>query len=411
MASANRLDAVVTEEPALYVATPVLKFSETDDDLPGRDGFLRALRKKADTELLPIHKEDDLLMSSHGVLQGKYRLTWDALRDISWVMIKGGLSGILWGLLNEGDKSDPDQHREAVEVASDVFNRIMMFRFKELHGRRLVVDHRNKLIEGMVSQNYSFIANADLYQRIEGLVEQSGAEVEFYEGLLAGGRIQFRYKNRSRSFALSTPLDKLEPFYGGWHFVSSEVGHACISGTHLLHRAWSKSSAMAPYKAKHKISHAVKDISDSKLFSVVKSVGKDVERVKRLKPALESLKKHRLGFDGESDLRGQHKKLAKLLRNSMRALLYRRQPPKLSSDIVDRAIFHGSYRVDVIPERGLGPPHLIDPDLLQAVTKRTAYDLFSALIVSARGLPPEAQEAVEQTAYKVLANGKKFFEE
>lgn len=393
--------ASVSRGPILAVYPEVLRYSAIDDEKSGEAQLVRKLRSQQDTKPVGIFEETDVLLDELGLVQGMYRMTTIAMAHLCRALAPG-LFPLLQNLAGMRKRRKQFSHEEySVKSAINLLNSVIRTRFDILRSKfRFILDRRNCIIEGVVGPKYHFMSNMDMYEHVRRFFEQMTNPPRFLEGVLSGRRLQLRYKNPERCFALPTPIGKLEPFYCGWHFLNSELGDCCVKGSALLFRAWTGAVSLRPYADNTKLVHVRHPNFNERIYEVFSRVHEQVVDTAKLESKLTRLSRKVLGFSEDSDLR--EKRYTELLNALKKGGLTQ----QTAEDVIEHTMTQGSYKAGRITAPfEPASRSFVSPEVLQAVSGRTSYDLYNSLCVIARKYQPESQEAIEQVAFRLL-NGK-----
>ncbi len=382
------------------VAEPrVYRFSAADDKLPGKNRLVELLLDQNDTQPVAIEKESDVLLDGKGLVQSRYRMTSPALSQLCSVLAPGLVQTVqsLAGM-RKRTKDHPSE-TYSVKRAISLLNDMIRGRFSLLErGYRFILDRRNRRIEGVVGPKYRFLSNLEMYQRADAFVGQVGSGV-FFEAALTGRRLQLRYKNVARAFALPTPTSRMEPYFGGWHFSNSELGDCCVKGSAILFRQWSGTMAIQPYDTETKLVHIQGRKFEDKLRDVFATVQTRVAKIPECELQLRRLSATPLRLGGEkTEYEQRCSEIETALKKGGTSV-------RVAGDALTRAIVHGSYRAETITVgRVMTATEVYSPHALKAIGTRTAFDVYNALGYLARQYQPDHQEAIEQIAFKLLTN-------
>lgn len=387
----------MNEEPVLAVAPRVYRYAAYGD-LPGESRLQERLSSQKDTQPVPISKPADILLDAEGLVQGDYRLTLTALTQLCSILVPG-LSNVVQSLsgLRKRVKDYPQESYSA-KRAIGLLNDMIKLRSNLLIGRyRFILDRRNRQIEGVVGPKYRFLSNSDMYRRVQVFMRNAESPASFYEAAIAGRRLQLRYKNDEQAFALSTPVSKMEPFFGGWHFSNSELGDCCVKGSSVLFRRWSNTVAMRPYDRSSKLAHIQGSQFEQKFAKVLSRIQIHVAGIAEYKTAIMQLQGTSLGLGGHKQ---DHDKRCSEIE---KALLKGGVGQRLAEDVLARAVVYGSYRAGAIEMgREANALQAWNPAVIASIESRTNYDVYNALGYFARRYKPERQEAIEEIAFKLL---------
>lgn len=365
-------------ERSLYVKPPMRRFK------PGEcsklDKYLEDLELR--TKIVPVSCVADLAMQPDGATASGNRYTAIGFTQLAYEL-SPGLSTLVPDLAGCKRKPEDELERFDLGAAISVFNSVLTLRFDLLKRQRMVCDGDRKLIDGLLGPKRQYLRNREMLQSCnDALAGHRG--IEFFAAEIMGRRLTLWYRSRDPVFTISCRGMKHQ-FYRGYYFCNSESSGTGLRGTDVYFGKYGV--ALGPFRAGTRMAHVGRTFRkrSEKLFGAV------VERelnTKKVGDYLPSLVLTSLNVVGTEEERAQQ--ITKLVHTLTRG---RKISKWVAQDVVQNALAMGA------DEQGLSPGDLLRP---QPYEKRTAYDLFCALIRRSRGLGLERRENVEHVAYELM---------
>lgn len=388
-----------SEQPVIAVEPEMCRF-RFDDPAAGEQHLARLLSRQRDTQPLPIRVPSRAQLDSLGRVCSEYRYTTVALYRLC-SLLAPGLGPLVLNLAGQSRRELNGQGETySLQRAIRILNAVINDRAGLLSGHQFILDRRTGRIEGIVGPRYHFVSNLEVYQRVSDFIRHSGISSRFHEGALVGRRLQLRYRCNLSAFSSAVRPDKLEPFYGGWHWVNSELGETSVRGSCLLYDEAGNLSALASYDRRSLVRHVARGFED-RLRDCLQHVFDRMLRVQNLREAMSRLGRTRLGWGGTQE---QHHKRYRELSTLLRKLGYVQIRDGVH-DCLDRAARRGETAVAFPRHAGRDASVPVAAEALQALRSRTAYDLYLSVLECARQFPVHYQELVEQAAYRLLVDG------
>lgn len=153
-------------------------------DPKAEEKFLNTLRQRdRHTDFVPVSTPSDLMMDRNACVHRSLKYTASALAAVCDKLLPGLFSSVsyLSGLKSDPDSYDP-QRDQTLSLAIKLFNEVARARFHRLQGYRLVVDRYDHIVDGIVSSQYAFINNLEVYEQLKPLIP----EWQFNEAVLVG---------------------------------------------------------------------------------------------------------------------------------------------------------------------------------------------------------------------------------
>lgn len=386
----------MTEPIVIAVQPTCARFSDVDA-APGLSELTEWLRSQDSTEPVEIRRPEDVFLDSTGRVQRTFQFTTVGLSQLCSSLSSGLAQYVadVAGLrMREEDKNSPKLFSSMTAIKA--INAAIRLRFRErLAGHGLIVDSRNRRVEGVVGPRYRFFSNLELVEACNEFVARLDPPAQFYEAALAGRRLLLRYRSPRRLFGLDTPHDRQEPFYRGWHFSNSEIGDCSVRTAFALVRQWSRTMSI---RHTGRVVHIKGDNFGAKLgvlFQEFRRVA-DEESTIDFAERLTTLRGEFLGLGGGIK---EHGKRLQAITTKLSRGRFSKQDTKKA---ISYALINGSYRTDRLAAgRQMS---LLDPNLFDTFRRRTAFDLYNALAFCSRKSLPDQQEIAEELAYRLLTD-------
>jgi len=361
---------------------PVDRFSFSDTQFKQLEAT--CLAQKEATEYHKITSYSSIAMSEKGFVMQRFRFTKPALRKYCQELCKK-----LYPLIITLLEDDTNQNSTALVV--DLLNRVAAARGKKLMNWSFIVDTRKMAIIGLVSPRYYSVSNTELLRHVSEYMSKDVA-LGFHDGTLHHRRMSMRFLTGKPVFTLPVRASVVEPYFAGFYFANSETGDCAIHACQTLVRGMTKGAATSMAKDDSGwLPHVKTKSFVQKLFELIDSTRIRPEKIRLVRAQLLRMKETRLGFTPENHQRLFDKFLVKLQAGGLTA--------DVARSLMTRAVVEGSYAFEK-----LRPQDAVKV----AATKRTFYDLFTAMTLESRRLPPVDREVVEGLAYRLL-DGKFLF--
>lgn len=368
----------VAGERSLYVKPPQRRFK------PGEceklDNYLDALEKR--TRIEDITKVEELAMMPDGRTAAGNRYTAIGFNQLAYEL-SPGLSTLVPDVA--GCRRKPEDELELFDLgaAISVFNSVLTLRFALLKRQRIVRDDEHMLIDGLLGPKRQYLRNREMLQAAnDALMGQR--EVQFFAAELVGRRLAIWYRSREPVFKISC-RGMSHPYYRGYYFCNSEASGTGLRGTDVYFTK--HGCAMSPFRNGTRMAHVGHNFGkrSEKLFGNVTDREPNTKKVQAYLPGLVTTS---LNIVGTEEEREQQK--LKLIHTLARG---RKISKWVAQDVVQNALHVGADDQEMSP---------VDLLRAQPYEKRTAYDLFCALIRRSRALNLERRENVEHVAYELM---------
>ena len=357
-----------------------------------RDLYELLKRHERRTVNIPVSREQDVLLNDSGLVQGKYSLSMVALKTLCSKLVPGlgqAMSSVVG--LNQNESEFDQPRATSQSVATRWLNDAIRLRFDDINGFNMVVDHKNRRVEGFVGRSYQFFPNKELYENAREFLAQEPEPPNFWEAVLSGRRLLLRFRSQHPVFEVpitGSENDRSEPFSGGFHFANSEVGECSLRAAAVCIRDWHGSMAISPFYDGGKIAHVRGSQFERRFSYLLVKVRKRAEEVVGFRQEILRLIDTNLGLGGTKTTHERQcgKVTAKLNKKGL--------PARFSHAALDHALKFGSYKSQKLNR---------SRESMDVYASRTAYDLYNAVTYSAKSQDPELREKAEQIAYEILS--------
>jgi hypothetical protein len=341
-------------------------------------------QRSADTEFVPISDPEQLLLSADGRLaENGYRMNFLGFQSLALGLARG-LSMVFLELLGQYSKTRELASAPNLQAAVSVWNTAVRARMEVVRERTLLVNRRERVVEGFLGLNHRMLDNAVFLDTVASEMAAKQPASQFYRAELIGRELQLFYidpKSRRKDIY----SDLRHTLVAGWAFNNREDQGRSINAVLCLLTRFGV--ALERPRSNMRVTHVGSDLAGRAGVVISRTAAREVD-MNAVLSQIGKLQTTPLGFVDEPDKfdrvlehwtvelsrRGVHKNDAKLIvRNAamVGADLDERDPV----DVYTRSVLCG----------------------------RTAYDLLCALLRFARNEPPPSRDRWQQVAMDMLA--------
>lgn len=179
-------------------------------------------QKAGDTECVPIVDEAQLVMSVDGrIAESGYRFNAIGFSAVANALISG-LNPVFNDLTGESRHAFKTCLSSGdLAVAVSVYNMILKARFDNLRERTLLVNHREKTIDGFLGLEHRMLDNAAFFTMAAEELEARQSDSAFYRAELIGRELRLYFID-SKTKRSNFYHDPRHTFAGGWYFSNRE---------------------------------------------------------------------------------------------------------------------------------------------------------------------------------------------
>lgn len=190
--------------------------------------------RSADTECVPVVDVRQLLMAADGRLaETGYRFNAIGFAAVANALMPG-LSGVFNDLSGEarGRYAESSDNGE-LAAACSIYNTALQSRIETIRERVLILNHREKTIDGCLGMDHKMLDNTVFFNMITDEMEHAQPRATFYRAELAGREMRVYYINtQSRKTDIYT--DPRHAFAAGWYFSNREDSGLALRATNCL---------------------------------------------------------------------------------------------------------------------------------------------------------------------------------
>lgn len=338
--------------------------------------------RTANTELVPIVDENQLIMSADGRLRDSgYRFN-----AIGFSAVTNTLAAGLCVLFNElsGENMRNIALDNPIDIATavGVYNATLRIRFEALRERSLLVDHSGKAIEGFLGLDHKMLDNSLFLNIVCNELFDKQPEAEFSRAELIGRELRLYFIDPTTR--RNDIYDQNHTFAGGWYFANREdTGKAVKAATCLYTRF---GVAVEPPTANNRIKHIGPDLAGRTAALAAQAAYQKVD-MSLVAKHVRQLAATPLNFSANG--------------NELKAAM---------DEWVNKLCRHKIFREDakrIVKNAALVGADLAPRDALEAYTKevltqRTAYDLFCSILRYAKNQHQRARDVLQTTAMRLV---------
>jgi len=377
------------EQGPLLAVRPKVRVFNIKKDAGAEIAFLKRLEQQESClQRFKIANESDILLDHNGLVQGRYRLTTHALRQLCHRLVPylPIVISQLAGLKLEGRYDRDDRWDVSVATCARWLNDLIKLRFDRIRRQQLILDLRAGRVDGFVGTTYAYTSNLVMFHEIRRGMERHGYHARMVESRLHGRAMWLCFIDLDRSAIRRSPSGKPDRFHGGFQFSNSEAGGlvpcARLSVMRLRDRATAVDSR---YSWEWLPKSRVRGF-DQRLDRIMTALLARSRVEFDLQRQLDTLADCGLGLGGTEV---EHGRAADALLKRLKRVIY----SGIADRAVGRATWRGSYREsEVLPSA----------DCFGELRCRTVLDLYNAVACEARRFSPIAREAAERFAYRLL---------
>jgi hypothetical protein len=179
-------------------------------------------QRNSDTECVPIVDEAQLAMAADGrVAENGYRFNAIGFSAVSNAMISG-MNSVFNDLSGESRNSFKASLAAGdLATAVSIYNMVLKARFDNLRERTLLVNHREKTIEGFLGIEHRMLDNSVFFSLVADELEARQPNSSFYRAELIGRELRLYFIENSTK-RNNLYHDSRHMFASGWYFSNRE---------------------------------------------------------------------------------------------------------------------------------------------------------------------------------------------
>lgn len=256
---------------SVFAPVSVVNFNTTQLDAC-RD-FLA--QRSSQTEAIPIVDEQQLLLSADGsVKETGYRFNAIGFSAVSNALVSG-LNSVFNELAGE------TRYRFAASAANgdlaaaiSIYNMVLRSRFELLRERTLLLNHKDKTIEGFLGLDHKLLDNSVFLSLVSDEMGIKQPAAEFYRAEIIGRELRLYYADM-KSKRNDLYIDPRHTFAGGWYFSNREdTGLAIRASSCLLTKF---GAAIDAGKKKSHVRHTGADLMGRAALLISKTCAQNLD--------------------------------------------------------------------------------------------------------------------------------------
>lgn len=370
---------VVPRVRSVFAPVTALAFKATQwDDLKA---FLE--RQAEHTELIPISDASQLLMTADGRLaESGYRFNYLGFQSLA-NGISTGLCSVFCELSRENYQRTNNEIEPDLASAITIYNTAVRSRIDALRERTLLVDHRERLVEGFMGLNHRMLDNSTFLELVQTEVAACQPRAQFHRAELVGRDLTLYYTD-PQTARKDIYAQAGHSIVGGWLFNNREDRGKAIQAVLCLLTRFGAAREKA--RANSRLMHTGSDLAGRAAIMVGRALGRELDMTTVL-AQLANLQAKTLGFTDD------HKKLEEAYQPWLEFLC---RSGVLQVDA--KSIMRNTALVGA----DLTPRDVVDAFNNNVLTNRTAYDLLCTILRFARNEPSGNRERLQGLAMEML---------
>lgn len=342
------------------------------------------LQKTADTELLPIVDESQLIMSPDArIASTGYRFNAVGFAALANTLVVG-----LNGLFNELSGEARNAATSAAEsgellAAVSIYNTAVRTRFEAVRERALLVNHKEKTIDGFLGMEHRFMDNSVFLDMVSEEMRNNQDAASFYRAELVGRELTLYYSDAAtkRTFHYAAAQ---YPVCGGWCFSNREDSGVAIRASVCIMTSFG--AAVEPRTRSTSLPHVGADFAGRAAILLSKCAARKID-VDNVLVALRRLGNTSLNFtDNKKSIDAATTKLVRYLQRF-------KVPKEPAKNVCSNA---ASVGADLVRKT------VIESYVKESLESRTFFDLFCSMLRYSRGQYRTTRDALQGAAMQLL---------
>jgi hypothetical protein len=360
------------------VATFYFSAKEADD-------FHTFLTTRSDgTEIVPIVDVAQLRLSASGFLRNGYRFTIPGFNSVCYA-ISPGLSAVFHELSGENPRKIDGSEEFSVPTAVSIYNAALQSRFSSLLGRRLLMSHNEKLLEGFFSMDHSFLDNSVFFDIVKETMAEQQPQAQFYKAEVIGREIVV-YMLDPGSVRKNIVTDPRHVFGAGWVFSNREDTGTAVQMAACL---FTKFGVAIQQDRKLRAVHVGGDIRN-RVKDLCEKAARQTIDMAAVAKRVQQLLQRRIGFSDDKEAHASACEKAV-------AVVQRHGPPRqVAETVVQNAASVGAD----LDTRDFSITY--DPQVLY---ERNLYDLVCSMLRYSKSQPATTRFQLQSAAMAMLLPG------
>lgn len=365
--------------PTLFAPVTALAFNA--QQLADCKQFLE--QRSADTEFVPISDPEQLFLAADGrFAENGYRMNYLGFQSLA-TSLSRGLPPVFLDLLGQYSTNRELASAPDIRAAVSVWNTVVRSRMEVVRERTLLVNRRERVVEGFLGLNHRMLDNAAFLEIVTGEMQAKQPEAQFYRAELIGRELRVFYID-PRTRRKDIYSDSRHTIVGGWSYNNREDQGKSVNAVLCLLTRFGV--ALERPRNNMRLTHVGADITGRTSIMVAKAAAREVDMTAVLSQ-IGKLQTVALGFTDEPE------KFEKTL-DSLVTQLSRRGVHRTDAKLIVRnAAMVGADLTERDP---------VDVYTRSVLGSRTAYDLVCSLLRFARNEPPPSRDRWQAVAMDML---------
>ena len=214
---------------SIFAPVTALSFSARQfDDLKQ---FLA--QRSENTDIVPISDVAQLLMTPDGRLaENGYRFNYLGFQALA-NGLASGLASAFMEIAGETRSRASAEAEPNLQAAVGIYNMAARARMEAVRERTLLVDHRERVVEGYLGLNHRMLDNSAFLDIVASEIEARQPAAKFQRAELVGRDLRVLYVDPA-SQRKDIYADSRHTIAAGWAFTNSEDRHKAISAVSCL---------------------------------------------------------------------------------------------------------------------------------------------------------------------------------
>lgn len=341
-------------------------------------------QRSEDTEAVPIVDEAQLAMAADGrLVETGYRFNAIGFASIANALAPG-LNSVFNDLSGESRRAaTPSAVQANTATAAGIYNMALRSRFELLRERTLLVNHREKSIEGFLGIEHRMMDNVVFFDLAAEEISNRQDAVEFHRAELVGRELRLYYLD-TRTKRNTVYTNPAHTFAAGWYFSNREdTGLAMRAATCLFTKF---GAAIEPRSKKTSMRHTGADLAGRAGVLIAKCVERTLD-MDEVTTAVRRLAGISLGFSASK--KSVDAATSKLIEYFARFKISRED----AKQICKNASIVGC---DLVPRS------LVEAYDQKILENRTLYDLFCSTLRHAKNQYHVTRDLLQGAAMQML---------
>lgn len=255
------------------VFAPITALSFSADQLEDCRAFLA--KRSEQTEIVPVSDAEQLLMGADGrLVEGGYRFNFFGFTALTNALVTG-LGTMFKELAGEVVRRQRDNPTADLKAAVSVYNTVVRSQIETLRERGLLVDHRERVVDGFLGMGYRLLDNSNFLDIVQSEVTAKQPAAQFYRAELVGRQLTVYYIDpRSRRNDIIENQEHV--FSSGWQFINGEGTNKAVHAASCVFTRFGL-GVEPPVKAGGILTHSGADLAGRAASLVSRAAAREID--------------------------------------------------------------------------------------------------------------------------------------